>query len=107
MVSGLIFQVWPSSSERATYDPRSLMAAGGGEGFRLRVNAGVLTDAGNPTGNTVHDTVQGGPFVVGLGGGMAYRLTRRWHWTLDTQVLVGIPKASSVLDLTTGVRWMH
>jgi hypothetical protein len=82
-------------------------AAGGGEGFRLRVNAAVLNDKADATGQTVHDTVQGGPFVAGLGGGMIYKISRRWHWTLDTQVLVGIPKPSSVLDLTTGLRWMH
>ena len=83
------------------------MAAGAGEGFRLRVKAAILTDQGDLTGQTVYDTVQGGPYVAGLGGGMIYKLTRRWHWTLDTQVLVGIPKTSSVLDLTTGIRWMH
>lgn len=82
-------------------------AMGGGEGVRLRVNAAVNDDRGNPTGVTVNDTVRGGPFLVGLGGGMAYKITRRWHWTVDTQVLVGIPKPSSVIDLTTGVRWMH
>jgi hypothetical protein len=82
-------------------------AVGGGEGVRLRVNAAVNDDRGNPTGQTVNDTVRGGPFLAGLGGGMALKITRRWHWTVDTQVLVGIPKPSSVLDLTTGVRWMH
>jgi len=82
-------------------------ALGGGEGVRLRVNAAVNDEQGNPTGVTVSDTVRGGPFLVGLGGGMAYKITRRWHWTVDTQVLVGIPKPSSVIDLTTGIRWMH
>jgi hypothetical protein len=82
-------------------------AVGGGEGIRLRVNAAVNDDRGNPTGVTVSDTVQGGPFLVGLGGGMAYKVSRRWYWTVDTQVLVGIPKPSSVIDLTTGLRWMH
>lgn len=80
---------------------------GAGEGFRLRVNATVNDDRGEPTGTTVQDTVRGGPYLVGLGTGMTYRISRRWHWTVDTQVLVGIPKASSVLDLTTGIRWMH
>jgi hypothetical protein len=82
--------------------------AGGGEGFRLRVSVGVIDqETTKPTGKSVYDTVQGGPFVAGLGGGMVYRLTRRWHWTIDTQVLVGIPKPSTVLDLSTGIRWMH
>jgi hypothetical protein len=79
---------------------------GGGEGVRLRVNASINDKDGNPTG-TVDDTVRGGPFLAGIGGGMALRITRRWHWTVDTQVLVGIPKRSSVIDLTTGIRWMH
>jgi hypothetical protein len=36
---------------------------------------------------------------------MLYKIGRRWRLTLDTQVLVGIPKTSVVLDLTGGVRW--
>lgn len=84
------------------------ISAGGGEGFRLRVNATVNDERGNPTGVKVQDTVRGGPYVVSpLGGGMTYRITRRLHWTVDAQVLFGIPKYSTVLDLTTGIRWMH
>ena len=83
------------------------LAAGGGEGFRLRVNATINDDQGRPTGK-IDDTVRGGPFVVSpLGGGMTYRITKRLHWTVDTQLLFGIPKYSTVLDLTTGIRWMH
>jgi hypothetical protein len=76
--------------------------AGGGEGFRLRVDVGVLGQS-----QTYHDTVRGGPFLAGLGGGLVVKLLRRWHWTVDTQVLVGFPSVSAVLDLTTGIRWMH
>jgi len=84
------------------------ISAGGGEGFRLRVNATTIDNNTGVANGTVHDTAQGGPFVVSpLGGGMTYRLTRRWHWTVDTQVLIGIPKYSVVMDLTTGLRWMH
>ncbi len=97
----------PEKSERSRIRWYFALAAGGGEGFRLRVQAGVKDQQGNPLNVTVPDEVRGGPFVAGLGGGMVYKITRRWHWTLDTQVLVGIPNYSSVLDLTTGVRWMH
>jgi hypothetical protein len=83
------------------------LAEGGGEGFRLRVPAGVRDSEGNPTNITVSDTVRGGPFVSGIGGGMVVKLWRRWHWTIDAQVLFGYPQFSVVHDLTTGIRWMH
>jgi hypothetical protein len=105
--SGLLrflFFTEPSGKVRWYY----AISAGGGEGFRLRVNATVNDERGNPTGVTVQDTVRGGPYVVSpLGGGMTYRITKRLHWTVDTQLLFGIPKYSTVLDLTTGIRWMH
>jgi tetratricopeptide (TPR) repeat protein len=83
------------------------LAGGGGEGFRLQVTADVRDADGNPTGQKVKDTVRGGPFLAGIGGGMHYKLARRWQWTLDTQMLLGIPKTSAVLDLTTGIRWQY
>lgn len=84
------------------------LAAGGGEGFRMTVNASINdVDTGAPTGYTVKDTVRGGPFVAGAGGGMLYRIGRRWHLSLDTQVLGGFPHFSAVLDLTGGVRWQY
>jgi hypothetical protein len=78
--------------------------AGVGEGFRFQVDATVIDKEGRPT-QVVKDTVRGGPFVAGAGTGMLYRLSRHWRWTLDTQFLVGVPKVSAVLDLTTGGRW--
>jgi len=83
------------------------MAAGGGEVFRLQVTADVRDINGNPTGQTVKDTVRGGPFVAGIGGGMFYKLSRRWRWTVDVQALLGFGNISAVLDLTTGVRWLY
>ncbi|MGD0837637.1 MAG: tetratricopeptide repeat protein [Polyangia bacterium] len=80
--------------------------AGGGEGFRLRVTDSIHDVYGNLKGS-VNDTVQGGPGVAGLGGGLVVKLVRRWHFTLDAQALVGIPKPSTVLDLNAGIRWMH
>jgi hypothetical protein len=82
------------------------LAAGGGEGFRLRVVAQINDpDTGAATGYTVKDTVRGGPFVAGFGGGMLYKLSRRMHLTVDTQFLAGFLDFSAVLDLTAGVRW--
>jgi hypothetical protein len=80
------------------------LAAGWGEGFRMQVTANVSDEEGNPTGQTVKDTVRGGPFVAGIGGGMLYKLSRRWRLTIDTQALAGFAHFSAVLDLTAGAR---
>ena len=78
---------------------------GAGEGFRFQVNAAVGDSSGTPTGKSVKDTVRGGPYVAGIGGGMLYKLNRHWRWTVDTQVLVGFGNVSGVLDLSTGARY--
>ena len=80
-------------------------AVGGGEGFRFQVDATVTDASGKPIG-TVKDTVRGGPYVAGFGGGMLYKLNRHLRWTIETQALLGFPHYSAVLDLTTGLRWM-
>lgn len=77
---------------------------GWGEGFRFQVSALVLDQNGKPT-TTVKDTVRGGPFVAGIGGGMLYKLNRHWRWTVDTQGLVGFSHVSVVFDLTSGARY--
>ena len=84
-------------------------AAGWGDAFRLQVNA--QTQKLDKDGNVVavlpfKDTVKGGPWAAGIGGGMLYKLNRRWRWTVDTQALLGFTNYSAVLDLTTGLRWM-
>ena len=66
----------------------------------------VLDQNGTPTGTTVKDTVRGGPFVAGIGGGMLYKLARRWRWSVETQGLVGFSHVSVVFDLTTGARYL-
>ena len=78
---------------------------GAGEGFRFQVNAAVSNPDGSPSGLTVKDTVRGGPYVAGIGGGMLYKLTRHWRWTVDTQLLIGFTHYSGVLDLSTGGRY--
>jgi hypothetical protein len=82
------------------------LAAGGGEGFRLRVKVNVIPDDPNIKSWSVKDTVRGGPFLAGVGGGMQYKLGRHLRWIVETQVLVGIPDSSGVVDLSTGARWL-
>jgi hypothetical protein len=84
-------------------------AAGWGDAFRLQVDAQAQqVDQNGQAGNPIpfKDTVKGGPWAVGIGGGMLYKLNRRWRWTVDTQALLGFTHYSAVLDLTTGLRWM-
>jgi len=73
---------------------------GAGEGFRLVVDAAVVS----PNGGTVKDTVRGGPFVAGAGTGMLVKLSKHYRWTVDAQFLTGFPHFSAVLDLTSGIR---
>jgi len=84
-------------------------AAGWGDAFRLQV--GAQSQVVDQNGNIARvipfkDTVKGGPWAAGIGGGMLYKLSRRWRWTVDTQALLGFTNYSAVLDLTTGLRWM-
>jgi hypothetical protein len=81
------------------------LAGGWGEGFRLQVKADVRDSEGYPTGMTVKDTVRGGPFVAGAGGGVLYKLSRHWRWSLETQWLLGFGHLSAVADFTTGARY--
>jgi hypothetical protein len=78
---------------------------GAGEGFRFSVAAQVSNPDGTPTGTTVKDTVRGGPYVAGVGGGMLYKLSRHWRGSVETQGLVGFSHVSAVLDLTVGTRY--
>jgi hypothetical protein len=80
-------------------------AVGAGEGFRFQVKATVADpNTGDPIGTT-KDTIRGGPYVTGIGGGMLYKLNRHWRWTIDTQFLVGFTNVSGVLDLSSGLRY--
>jgi hypothetical protein len=74
------------------------VAAGGGEGFRLRVQAST-TD-----GAVVNDTVKGGPILAGAGGGFSYAFGDTWSWMLESNVLAGFPTFSAVVDINTGLR---
>jgi hypothetical protein len=80
-------------------------AVGAGEGFRFQVDATVRDPSTGATGKSVKDTVRGGPYVAGVGGGMLYKLNRHWRWTVDTQALVGFTHVSAVLDVSSGARY--
>jgi len=111
-ITGLVrLMFYPGDEESKTRGYFSLVA-GAGEGFRFQVDAQALDAKGNPmldkNGNpvTYRDTVRGGPFVSGLGGGVQFKVGRHFRWTLDAQVLVGFPDVSGVLDLGTGLRYL-
>jgi hypothetical protein len=72
---------------------------GGGNGFRLQV-----TGLHTKNGRTVSDTVRGGPFIFGAGGGMAVGLSESWSWILEANLLAGASDFSMVVDLNTGLR---
>ena len=82
------------------------LVAGAGEGFRFQVAAQASDENGKPTGQTVKDTVRGGPYLAGAGGGMEYKVSRHFRWALDTQLLIGFTNVSGVLDLGTGLRYL-
>lgn len=52
----------------------------------------------------VHDTITGGPFVFGGGGGLAYHFTRHVAAVGELQALVGAPDLAAVVDLQIGVQ---
>jgi hypothetical protein len=82
------------------------LVGGAGEGFRFQVEAQLLDKSGNPTGQTVKDTVRGGPFVAGFGGGMEAKLGRHLRFAVDEQLLVGFGNVSVVDDLGVGLRYL-
>jgi hypothetical protein len=72
----------------------SLMA-GGGEGFRF-----VLYPDANRT--DYGDTVRGGPFLAGLGGGLYVEISHRFSFITELNGLAGFPIFSAVADLNLG-----
>ena len=66
--------------------------AGGGEGFRFTVYPD--TDR-----TTFKDTVRGGPFLAGVGGGVYYEAAKAMSIVLEAKGLAGIPMFSVVGDL--------
>jgi hypothetical protein len=74
---------------------------GGGQGFRLFVSG--LKWKGHS--GTVADTVRGGWFLFGAAGGLALRLSESWSAYAETNILVGEPSFSMVVDFNAGVRF--
>jgi hypothetical protein len=72
---------------------------GGGKdgGFRLVVPASNKADLPRS------DTVQGGPFLAGVGGGLVYHFSRRVALPLEVRALAGFPSLAAVLEVGTGV----
>jgi hypothetical protein len=73
---------------------------GGGNGFRLQVRNIDTTITAKP----VSDTVRGGPFIFGAGGGIAVGISDSWSLIGELNFLAGAPDFSVVVDLNLGVR---
>lgn len=71
--------------------------AGGGEGFRL-----VLYP--DPARPDFKDTVKGGPFVVGVGLGFTFEISKALSFVTEVNGLGGLPSISGVVDLNLGVQ---
>jgi hypothetical protein len=70
--------------------------AGGGEGFRF-----VLYPQPDPKArdSDYKDTVRGGPYIAGLGGGLNYEMTHAVSFVTEINLLAGFPIFSAVADL--------
>jgi hypothetical protein len=73
-----------------------MLAAGGGSAFRLYVAPKRSSDSRQDFANS--DTVNGGPFVAGAGGGLVYHLTNFFALTGHVRSLAGIPKTAVVIE---------
>jgi hypothetical protein len=70
---------------------------GGGEGFRFTVQP-AKADPSLTKVSDFTDTVRGGPFIVGAGGGVYYEAARRASIVFETHGLAGLPIFSFVAD---------
>ena len=62
------------------------LAVGGGSGFRLKVAPN------RRTGLVRSDTVRGGPFLGGAGGGVIYHINPHIAWPTELRALAGLPR---------------
>jgi tetratricopeptide (TPR) repeat protein len=73
-------------------------AIGFGEGFRLVVpphpEMGVVRN----------DTIRGGPFVVGPGGGYLYNFSNHFGWAAEARFLAGLPDKAALIEFLTGAQ---
>ena len=77
----------------------SLMA-GGGEGFRF-----VLYPDTRPGYTDYKDTVRGGPYLAGLGGGLYYEISPGVSFVTEVNALAGFPIFSTVADLNLALQF--
>ncbi len=80
------------------------VALGGGEGFRM------VVDARTVSGKTVQDTVRGGPIVAGGGMGGSFDLFTTdgnaiCSWIIESNMLAGLPDFSLGVDFNTGIHY--
>ena len=72
--------------------------AGGGEGFRFV----LYPDNSRPD---YKDTVRGGPYLAGLGGGLYYEISQGVSFVTEINVLAGFPIVSGVGDLNLALQF--
>ena len=73
---------------------------GGGEGFRF-----VVYPDANPATSDFRDTVKGGAFLAGVGGGLYYEMSHAVSLVLETNVLAGFPAFGVVADLNLALQF--
>ena len=74
--------------------------AGAGEGVRVV----VPPTKGSDVELSRNDTVRGGPFLFGPGGGFAYHFSPHFAAVVDLRALAGLPEFATVVDVSTGVQ---
>jgi hypothetical protein len=78
---------------------------GGGEGFRFTLYPDTSPGVnGGPSRTNFKDTIQGGPVLAGIGGGLYYEASRPVSLFLEVNGLAGFPKFSFVTDVNAGLQ---
>jgi tetratricopeptide (TPR) repeat protein len=71
-------------------------AVGVGDGFRLYVPP-------HPEVNVIrNDTIRGGPFLVGAGGGYLYNFNSHFGLVAESRILYGLPDKAAILEVSGG-----
>jgi hypothetical protein len=81
--------------------------AGGGEGVRFIVYPaqGALMSNGQPVPyQDFKDTIHGGPFLAGVGGGLYYEMTHGASFVTEVHVLSSMPSFSAFADLNLAIQ---
>ena len=73
--------------------------AGGGGGFRFRIDAQPSRGLGNS------DTVRGGPFALGPVAGFVLPLLERLSLVAEARLLVGVPDVAAAAELNLGAQF--